>query len=137
MKNEKSTVRAAPDYLLCLGIILATLWHAPFSPAASRPLRVAYLSTSGTMAPVWMAKETGGFARENLDVEVLSMSASAALPALLANELDAVEVSAAPVLTASLRGHDVVFVAGLLNTMIWDFYARPEIKSVEQLLTLV
>jgi ABC-type nitrate/sulfonate/bicarbonate transport system substrate-binding protein len=27
----------------------------------------------------------------------------------------------------------VVFIAGLLNTMIWDFYARPEIKNAEQL----
>ena len=26
-----------------------------------------------------------------------------------------------------------VFVAGMLNTMIWDLYARPEIKSAEQL----
>ena len=61
------------------------------------------------------------------------MSSSSAIPALIANEIDVVEVSAAPVLTASLRGIDVVFVAGLLNTMIWDFYARPEIKNVEQL----
>jgi ABC-type nitrate/sulfonate/bicarbonate transport system substrate-binding protein len=37
------------------------------------------------------------------------------------------------VLTASLRGYDVVFVAGLLNTMIWNFYARPEIPNVEAL----
>ena len=116
-----------------LGIVVIGAWHVPVSLAVSRPLRIAYLSTSGTMAPLWMAKETGGFAKENLDVEVISMSASVALPALLANELDAVEVSAAPVLTASLRGHDPVFVAGLLNTMIWDFYTRPEIKSVEQL----
>jgi ABC-type nitrate/sulfonate/bicarbonate transport system substrate-binding protein len=36
-------------------------------------------------------------------------------------------------INASLRGFDVVFVAGLLNTMIWDLYARPEIKSAEQL----
>lgn len=101
--------------------------------AAPRPLRVAYLSTSATMASVWMAKEIGGFTKENLDVEVVSMPSSVALPALIANELDAVQVSAAPVLTASLRGHDVVFVAGLLNTMIWDFYAKPEVKSAEQL----
>ncbi len=80
-----------------------------------------------------MAKETGAFARENLDIEVLSMSSSSAIPALIANEIDVVQVSAAPVLTASLRGIDVVFIAGLLNTMIWDFYARPEIKTVEQL----
>jgi ABC-type nitrate/sulfonate/bicarbonate transport system substrate-binding protein len=37
------------------------------------------------------------------------------------------------VLTAALRGLDVTFIAGLLNTMIWDFYARPEIKNAEQL----
>src|SRR5215471_19348914 len=119
--------------LFFLVIVVITACHISASSAAFRPLRVAYLSTSGTMMPLWMAKEIGGFTRENLDVEVLSMSASVALPALLANELDAVEVSAAPVLTASLRGHDAVFVAGLLNTMIWDFYARPEIKGVEQL----
>jgi ABC-type nitrate/sulfonate/bicarbonate transport system substrate-binding protein len=98
-----------------------------------RPLRVAYLSTSATMTPVWMAKETGAFVKEGLDVEVLSLASSSFIPALLANEIDVVEVSAAPIITASLRGIDVVFIAGLLNTMIWDFYARPEIKNVEQL----
>ena len=106
---------------------------AQLSPRGSRPLRVAYLSTSATMASLWMAKEIGGFAKEKIDVEVLSMASSVAIPALIANEIDAVQVSAAPVITASLRGHDVVFVAGLLNTMIWDFYSRPEIKSAEQL----
>ena len=31
------------------------------SPRGARaPLRVAYLSTSATMAPVWMAKDSGG-----------------------------------------------------------------------------
>ncbi|MSP40258.1 MAG: ABC transporter substrate-binding protein [Deltaproteobacteria bacterium] len=99
----------------------------------TRPLRVAYLSTTVTMAPVWMAKETGAFAKEGLDIEVLSMNSSSAIPALIANEVDIVEVSAAPVLTAALRGIDVTFIAGLLNTMIWDFYVRPEIKSAEQL----
>ncbi|HEY1234899.1 MAG TPA: ABC transporter substrate-binding protein [Candidatus Binatia bacterium] len=99
----------------------------------ARPLRVAYLSTSATMASVWMAKETGAFAKEGLDIEVLSMSSSSAIPALIANEIDVVQVSAAPVIIASVRGIDVVFIAGLLNTMIWDFYARPEIKTIEQL----
>jgi len=103
------------------------------SSRQTRPLRVAYLSTSTTMAPLWMAKESGAISRENLDIEVLSMQSTSAIPALLANEIDVVEVSAAPVLTAALRGIDVTFVAGLLNTMIWDFYVRPEIKSIEQL----
>ncbi|MGZ8434429.1 MAG: ABC transporter substrate-binding protein [Candidatus Binatia bacterium] len=103
------------------------------SSRQGRPLRVAYLSTSSTMASVWMAKESGAFTKEGLDIEVLSMQSTSAIPALLANEIDVVQVSAAPVLTAALRGIDVTFIAGLLNTMIWDFYARPEIKTVEQL----
>jgi ABC-type nitrate/sulfonate/bicarbonate transport system substrate-binding protein len=101
--------------------------------AATRPLRIAYLFTSGTMASMWMAKETGGFAKEGLDVEVISMSSVLALPALIANEVDVIQISAVPLINASLRGFDAVFVAGMLNTMIWDLYARSEIKSAEQL----
>jgi ABC-type nitrate/sulfonate/bicarbonate transport system substrate-binding protein len=85
------------------------------------------------MASLWMAKDTGALSNEGLDIEILSVGSSVALPALIAGELDAVQMSAAPVLTASLRGHDVVFVAGLLNTMIWNFYARAEIKDGEAL----
>ena len=121
--------------LLAAAVVLLMPWQA-FAQSAirhARPLRVAYLSTSATMTPVWMAKEIGGFVKEGLEVEVLSLGSSSFIPALLANEIDVVEVSAAPVLTGSLRGIDVTFVAGLLNTMIWNFYARPEIKSIEQL----
>ena len=132
--NPKSMIN------FCIGLFVVVVWslttaasQAQTTGRPARPLRVAYLSTSTTMAPVWMAKDSGAFAKESLDVEVLSMSSSSAIPALIANEIDVVEVSAAPVLTASLRGIDVVFIAGLLNTMIWDFYARPEIKNVEQL----
>src|SRR2546426_3833919 len=101
--------------------------------ATVRPLRIAYLFTSGTMASMWMAKETGGFAKEGLDVEMISMSSVLALPALIANEVDVIQISAVPLINASLRGFDVVFIAGMLNTMIWDLYARPEITSAEQL----
>jgi ABC-type nitrate/sulfonate/bicarbonate transport system substrate-binding protein len=119
-----------PAALICAGTAQVS---AQTSARSARPLRIAYLSTSATMASVWMAKETGALAKEGLDTEVISMPSTAAIPALIANELDVVQVSAAPVITASVRGVDVVFVAGLLNTMIWDFYARPEIKNVEQL----
>lgn len=129
------TISVLSRVLLPLALICASAANlaAQTSARSTRPLRIAYLSTSATMASVWMAKESGALAKEGLDTEVISMPSTAAIPALIANELDVVQVSAAPVITASVRGVDVVFVAGLLNTMIWDFYARPEIKSVEQL----
>ena len=119
--------------VLSLVPIVTAMRQALAQSRPSRPLRIAYLSTTVTMASVWMAKEMGGFAKEGLDIEVLTMQSTSAIPALIANEIDVVQVSAAPVLTASLRGIDVTFIAGLLNTMIWDFYVRPEIKNVEQL----
>jgi NitT/TauT family transport system substrate-binding protein len=133
--DSDSPRRTGKELFLALSLVLfGSAWHGDVhAAAAARPLRVAYLSTSATMASIWMAKEIGGFAKESLDVEVVSMGSSLAVPALVANELDVVQVSAAPVLTASLRGHDVVFIAGLLNTMIWDFYAKPEVKTPEQL----
>jgi NitT/TauT family transport system substrate-binding protein len=114
-------------------LLLACTAPREIYSASPRPLRIAYLFTSGTMASMWMAKETGGFAKEGLDVEMISMSSVLALPALIANEVDVIQISAVPLINASLRGFDVVFVAGMLNTMIWDLYARAEIKSAEQL----
>ncbi|MSP40098.1 MAG: ABC transporter substrate-binding protein [Deltaproteobacteria bacterium] len=119
--------------IVLFALLLAAL--APNQPHAAvpRPLRIAFLFTSGTMASMWMAKESGGFAREGLDVEMISMGSTLALPALIANEVDVIQISAVPLINASLRGFDVVFAAGMLNTMIWDLYARAEIKTAEQL----
>jgi ABC-type nitrate/sulfonate/bicarbonate transport system substrate-binding protein len=126
-------IRSERILLATLCWLLALVPSAEVRAAAARPLRIAFLFTSGTMASLWMAKESGAFAKAGLDVEMISMSSTLALPALLANEVDVIQVSAAPVITASLRGADVVFIAGMLNTMIWDLYARPEIKNAEQL----
>src|SRR4030095_5021566 len=115
-------------FMLLLAFAAAPESHA----AAARPVPICALFMSGTMASMWMAKETGGFTKEGLDVEMISMSSILALPALIANEVDVIQISAVPLINASLRGFDVVFVAGMLNTMIWDLYARPEIKSAEQ-----
>ncbi len=131
MKNQidRRYLALSSVFIGTLMMMLALEAHA----ATSRPLRIAFLFTSGTMASMWMAKETGAFAKEGLDVEMISMSSTLALPALLANEVDAIQISAVPLINASLRGFDPVFIAGMLNTMIWDLYARPEIKSAEQL----
>ena len=129
--NTKLRCKSAVLFIVigCVLPILSNQAHA----ATTRPLRIAFLFTSGTMASMWMAKETGAFAKEGLDVEMISMSSTLALPALLANEVDAIQISAVPLINASLRGFDPVFVAGMLNTMVWDLYARPEIKGAEQL----
>jgi len=55
------------------------------------------------MALLWMEKGIGGFAKEGMYVEVLSISSGLGVPVLIANDLDAVEVFAAPVLSSRIR----------------------------------
>ena len=74
--------RMSRSVVLLFGCAFSVLWHDHASAAAPRPLRVAYLSNSVTMASLWMAKETGALAKEGVDIEILSMTASSALPAL-------------------------------------------------------
>ena len=94
------TQRSKPLVFTPLIVLLALVAALEARAAAPRPLRIAFLFTSGTMASLWMAKESGAFAKEGLDVEMISMGSTLALPALIANEVDVIQVSAAPVITA-------------------------------------
>jgi ABC-type nitrate/sulfonate/bicarbonate transport system substrate-binding protein len=106
------------------------------TPATGRSafkLRVAYVAPIGVMAPLWMAKESGAFNAERLEVETVYIEARSAIAALVAREVDAVEISAPAVIPAALAGGAVTMIAGLLNKMIYSFHAQKEIRFAEQL----
>lgn len=124
------------------GAVLTLLVFAVFSHLsdAASPgtkttfkMRVAYAAPIGVMAPLWMAGETGAFKAEGLEVEMVYIEARSAIAALVAKEVDAVEISAPGMIPAALAGGDVTMIAGLLNKMIFSFHAQKEIKSAEQL----
>ena len=104
-------------------ILLLTLVGArsrarrPHSAVAHRRL-----PSSGTMASLWMAKRVARFTK-GLDVEMISMGSDPST-ALIANEVDVIQVSAAPVIIAATR-LTWSFLAEC-SAMIWDLYARPK-----------
>jgi len=112
---------------------------AIFAPApvvaAEKPakLRTAYVSPIGAMAPVWMAAASSAFQTEGLDVELVYIQSSAAVAALIAGEVDAVQISAPAIVPVVLAGGNITMIAGLLNKMIFSFHAQKEFKSAEQL----
>ena len=103
--------------------------------AAEKPakLRTAYVSPIGAMAPVWMAAASSAFQTEGLDVELVYIQSSAAIAALVAGEVDAVQISAPAIVPVVLAGGNITMIAGLLNKMIFSFHAQKEFKSAEQL----
>lgn len=116
-------------------LILALLSVAAPALAAEGPnrLRIAYVAPIGVMAPVWMAAASFAFQREGLEVDLLYIRPSAAIAAIIANEVDGVEISAPAVIPAVLAGANLTMIAGLLNKMIFSLHAQPDIKSANQL----
>jgi ABC-type nitrate/sulfonate/bicarbonate transport system substrate-binding protein len=119
--------------LVALG--LEILPAATCAVAAEKPakLRAAYVSPIGAMAPLWMAAASSAFQTEGLDVELVYIQSNAAIAALVAGEVDTVQISAPAIVPAVLAGGNLTMIAGLLNKMIFSFHAQKEFKSAEQL----
>jgi ABC-type nitrate/sulfonate/bicarbonate transport system substrate-binding protein len=114
-------------WLLMISTGIATSAEQP------RAIRIAYVSPVTTMAPIWIAAETGAYQREGLDAKILYIDAKVAVAALMAGEVDAVVISAPSVIPPVLSGANIAFIAGLHNKMIFSFHAQPEIKSPAEL----
>jgi ABC-type nitrate/sulfonate/bicarbonate transport system substrate-binding protein len=82
------------------------------------------------MAPLWMADATKAFSQHGVNVTVRFIQANAAVPALIAKEVDMLEISAAPVITADLNGHaDLVYVASVLNHSTFVLVVKNDVKT--------
>ena len=123
--------------MLCAVVVagLAIIFAAAPVLAAEKPikLRAAYVSPIGAMAPLWMAAASSAFQTEGLDVELVYIQSSSAMAALIAGEVDAVQISAPAIVPVVLAGGNITMIAGLLNKMIFSFHAQKEFKTAEQL----
>lgn len=110
---------------------------APAKPAASASgatLRVAYVVAAATQSPVWMAQETGAFAKNKVNVELQLIESAVALKALLVKQVDVVLQSASALINANLNGQaDLVYVGSASNHSQGELLAQPSIKSAADL----
>ncbi len=106
---------------------------AAANPPAAK-LRVTYGALVGSFLPLWMAKEIGAFEKYGVSVEMSFVETNTAVAGEIANEIDVMEVSAAPVITADSNGNaDLVMIASALNHPILALYAESSITNAEQL----
>jgi NitT/TauT family transport system substrate-binding protein len=107
---------------------------APAAPPSLTHLRIASTAIAASVAPLWLAQDTGIFERNGLDVEIVSLPAGPqAVQAMLAGELEVAYNVASSLISANLGGADLVMVAGGVNTMIFSISAAPGIERVEDL----
>ena len=113
---------------------LLLLFSCSSASAQLSKITVGYGSISAAQLPVWVGKEAGIFSKNGLDVQLVFFKGSTtAVMALVSRETPISQVTGPPIVNASLRGADSVFVAGGAVMIDYWLMSRPEIKSAEQL----
>ena len=111
-------------------LVLFALW--PAALFAQTKLKVAYPTTVGSMAVVWVAKEAKLFEKHGLEVELIYVAGSSrVVQAMLAKDIPISEIAIPAVIQANLAGADLVMLAGPNHKPGQKLIVKPAIKRPE------
>ena len=107
-----------------------------FSVASAQltKVTVGYSAIGAVHFPAWIAKESGIFLRNGLDVQLVYFTGgTTAVMALLSREAPINQIAGPAIVSASLRGADTVMIAAGIVTFEQSLMSQPQIKSAAQL----
>jgi NitT/TauT family transport system substrate-binding protein len=97
-------------------------------------LNVGYSAASADQLPAWVAKETGIFAKNGLDVQLIFFTGgTTAILALVSRDVPVTQVSGPGLVNSVLAGSDAVFVAAGMTSLNYVLMGKPGVKTAEQL----
>jgi len=120
---------------ICSAIILSLALAASWPAAApAQKLSVGYSAVSGDQLPAWVAKETGIFQKNGLDVQLVFFTGgTTAVMALISADTPFSQNAGSAVVNSVLAGSDAVIIAGGVTSLNYYLMSKPEIKTAEQL----
>ncbi len=107
-----------------------------YSSSSAQPTKVAigYSGISADQLVIWVAKESGIFAKNNLDVQPIYFTGgTTSVMAMVSGETPMVQASGPGIVSAGLAGSDPVYVVGGIVSLDYQLMTQPEIKTAEQL----
>jgi NitT/TauT family transport system substrate-binding protein len=117
-----------------LAAVLSIATAVTIASAQQIRLNVGYSAISADQLPAWVAKETGLFAKNGLDVQLIFFTGgTTAILALVSADVPITQVSGPGLVNSALAGSDAVFVAAGITSLNYVLMGRPGIKSAEQL----
>lgn len=96
-------------------------------------LTVSYTGVGPVNLPVVLAKDTGIFARNGLDVTVVRAQAAVSTMALISGEVGIIQAAAPAVIQSALGGSGAVYISGGYTGLDYWLIGHPNITSAEQL----
>ncbi|HEY0582105.1 MAG TPA: ABC transporter substrate-binding protein, partial [Chloroflexota bacterium] len=136
--------------VLCCVLLAACSSASPTAPAAAVPAAspsaaaaakpaaaLTHIVVSSSVTPnnlaEWLAKESGIFAKHGLDAEFQTLTDANSVAAIISGGVHFTPTGASQAVLASTGGADLVILGVKIPTFPWKFYARPEIKSIEDM----
>lgn len=105
-------------------------------PAQSfaEPLRIAYTSIAVVYGPLWLTKEAGLFKKYNIEPEFIYIAGGPpSLQALIAGDVAISFTAGGATVAANLQGSDVVLLGASIDSLPFELWSVPNIKTPEQL----
>ncbi len=120
--------------ILWTSFVLTSLLPNPSYVAAAEKINASYGAISGSMAPIWVAKEARLFDKQGLDLNLVYIPGGPrSIMSLIGNSVQFVNHSGMPALEAYARGADTAMIASSFNQLEHAVMAPNTITSVEQL----
>jgi NitT/TauT family transport system substrate-binding protein len=116
---------------LCVSIGISS---APLQAATLEKINASYGAISGSMAPIWVAKEARLFDKQGLDLNLVYIPGGPrSIMSLIGASVQFVNHSGMPALEAYQRGADTALIASSMNQLEHAVIAQKNITNVEQL----
>ena len=111
-------------------VLIYLLSMASAAESQLAPIRIAYATTSGIRAPLWIAEEARLFEKYGLDAKLINIpSGNTAISALVSGEVDVVSGSGSASIIAAGRGLPVVIV-GSFGSTTYKLVANPGVTDL-------
>jgi NitT/TauT family transport system substrate-binding protein len=121
---------------LCLTAALLAFSLISRSPAQAQltRLNVGYSALSADQLPAWIAKDSGIFARNGLDVQpIFFTGGTTAVLALVSGDVPMAQLAGPGLVSSNLAGSEAVFVASGVISLNYVLMGKEGIKTAEQL----
>ena len=119
-----------------IGSMFVALLACTSASAQKNPptVRIGIEAPAGTNAHYYVTKQLGLFQKHGINVELISFpGGTVGLQALVAGDIQFATSDGVAGLSANLRGANLYFVAGMINTFPFSILSRPEIRTPQEL----
>lgn len=132
MRTIATSVTATATLTFLIVVSSASLVRAAAAPVEK--VNASYGAISGSMLPIWVAKEARFFEKYGLDLNLVYISGGPrAIMSLIGGSVQFVNHSGMPALEAYQRGADTALIASPMNQLEHSLVVQKNITSVEQL----